>query len=76
MDVSHDGCTPQDVIHERGLGKLGKNHDTSQSPINVSMLNTPERQTDRYCADEFVKHNMTNCMNTCTPNMFKCPFEL
>ena len=54
---------------------MGKNCDTSQSPINVSMLNTPERQTDRYCADEFVKHSMTNCMNTCTPNMFKCPFD-
>ena len=25
-DVSHDGCTSRDVlIHERGLGKLGKN---------------------------------------------------
>ena len=54
---------------------MGKNCDASQRPINVSMLNTPERQTDRYCVDEFVKSSMTNGMNTCTPNMFICPCD-
>ena len=63
-DVSHDGCTPQDVIHEGGLGKLGEKCDASQTPINVSRLNTCEGQTDIYCANEFVKHSMTNGMNT------------
>ena len=39
------------------------------------MFNSCERQTDRYCVDEFVKCSMTDGMNTCTPNLFKCPYD-
>ena len=46
-----------------------------QVRLNVSMFNTHERQTDRYCVDEFVKCSMTDGMNTCTPNTFKCPCD-
>ena len=46
-----------------------------QVQLMVSMFNTCERQTDRYCADEFVKCSTTDGMNTCTPNMFKCPCD-
>ena len=63
-DVSHDGCTPQEEIHERGLGLLGKNHDASPNLLNVSMFNTHERQTDRYCIDE-QKESHNECEFTC-----------
>ena len=51
-DVSHDGCPTQEEKLERGLGLLGKNCDASPNLLNVSMFNTHERQTDRYCVDE------------------------
>ena len=47
------GVPLQEEIHERGLGKLGKNRDASPSPLNVSMFNTCER---------FVKHSSTEIL--------------
>ena len=41
----------------------------------MSLCLTQVRQTDRYCVDEFGKYSMTDGMNTCTPNMFKCPCD-
>ena len=51
-DISHDGCPTQEEKLEKGLGLLEKKHNTSPNPLNVSMFNTCERQTDRYCVDE------------------------
>ena len=50
-DISHDGCPTWEEKLEKGLGLLGKNRDASPNPLNVSMFNTHERQTDRYCVD-------------------------
>ena len=37
---------------------MGKNLDASPSLPNVCMFNKCEKQTDRYCGDEFVKHSL------------------
>ena len=74
-DVSHDECRSQDHIHDTGLRKLGKKHDISQSLKSLSRSHTPEGKSTIYCADEFVKCNMTNGTNTVTANMFNCSFD-
>ena len=46
------------------IGSIGKNRDASPNPLNVSMFNTHERQTDRYCVDE-QKESCNECEFTC-----------